>query len=316
MSGRTIRVFSSCLALLLLFAPCALAQYDYGGGRSSGSSASSDGGFVLFLEGGLFNPRNADNVVASVDSGGVYRQVIPTWDDTFAGRIGLGYRLPGGHKIMLAVWGFTGEAKGAESGPSFEFPIGPTTGNAFDITTEIEAGTADLYWEIPQHVTDRFSMDWALGVRYARFEETADGTYVDGASSYDAAKSNKGTMIGGRAAGRARYKVGQFSAAVGVGMSFLDGELESKSSLDPKPSEAVDFELTDTGRSGTIFDFDVTGAWHSANDLVMVTIGWEQAVWEDIASDLTRNLPGTENLLRDRDSVTFSGYKIGVHFQF
>ena len=72
----------------------------------------------------------------------------------------------------------------------------------------------------------------------------------------------------------------------------------------------------DDGRSGSILDFDVVAGWHGKNDGLRFWIGWEQSIWNDITTDLVRNFPGTTAPLRERDSVTFSGYKLGVSFRF
>ena len=74
--------------------------------------------------------------------------------------------------------------------------------------------------------------------------------------------------------------------------------------------------LKDDGRSGSIRELDLALVWHSSSDTVRVWLGWEQQVWEDIAADLMRNFPGTVAVLRERDSVTFSGYKLGVRVLF
>ena len=56
--------------------------------------------------------------------------------------------------------------------------------------------------------------------------------------------------------------------------------------------------------------------WHAASESFQLSLGWEQSRWDDIAADLVRNFPGTTAPLRERDSVTISGYKLGVLFRF
>ena len=111
-----------------------------------------------------------------------------------------------------------------------------------------------------------------------------------------------------------------FSASVGVGLSALDGELEARSSLTEStglpPAGTVPVLLIDDSRAGTILDLDVNAAWHSSGDGFSVWLGWEQQVWEDIAADLTRNLPGSNVPSRERDSVTFSWFKVGASYRF
>ena len=95
----------------------------------------------------------------------------------------------------------------------------------------------------------------------------------------------------------------------------LDGEKEASASLTPQAG-TVPLVLTDDSRSGPIVDFDIRGAWHNNSDTLSVWIGWEEQVWEDIAADLARNLPGNGVISRERDSVTFSWAKVGISFVF
>ena len=110
--------------------------------------------------------------------------------------------------------------------------------------------------------------------------------------------------------------MGSISASVGLGLSALDGELDARSSLTPQPADTVPVLLIDDSRSGTILDLDVNAAWHSSDDSFSVWLGWEQQMWEDIAADLTRNPPGSSVPSRERDSVTFSWFKVGVSYRF
>jgi hypothetical protein len=299
------------------------AQYDYGGGGGLGG----DGGFVLELEGALVNPRNTDNIVAATSSAGLFAPIVPEWDDDFAGRIAVGWEWGGRGKLLAGAWGYSTENRGTGTG-IFAFPIGPgipagsdylgDTGTFFDITTEITAHTFDLSWSASHEATEAFLLEWLVGARYASYEETAAGSYADSSFTYLASKSNEGEMIGARAGVRGRYRFGVFSLASGLDLSLLDGELEARSSLKPQPatlsqSAAV---LTDDSRSGTILDFDVTGNWHLAGDRLSLSVGWGQSIWQGIADDLVRNLPGAGLELRPRDSVTFSGYKAGVALRF
>lgn len=290
----------------------AQTRYNYGGKPSYGET---EGGFVLSLEAGLANPRNTDNIVAAVGP----NVIIPQWDDEPAGRLGFGYRWSNGSIVSITVWSFEAEQDAADSlpSPAFEFPIGPASGSSFAVETKVSAFTTDAAWGITHQVNESLSVGGSIGLRYASFEETTDGVY-DGVLT--AAKSLEGNMLGARLVGRARYRVGSFSASVAAGYSALDGELEQRSSLtqadgSPAPGTSA-LLLIDDSRSGTILDLDVTGAWHSSGDAVSVWIGWEQQEWADIAADLTRNLPGSGVISRDRDSVTFSWFKVGVSYRF
>jgi len=283
-------------------------RYDYGGG----GFASGEKGFLVFVEAGLANPRNTDNVVAAAGS----NVIIPEWDDEFAGRLGFGYQFSGGNRVVASFWGFSAEQSEARFG-GFDFPNGPTSGSSFDLTTEIEAASAEVSWIILHEVTESFAIDWSVGLRYASFDETTGGTYggtPDGTVVVD--KANQGAMVGARAGARVTYRRGHWSGSAGVGLSLLDGEIEASSSVTPQPAGTYPLGLTDDSRSGTLFDFDVRGAWHGSGDAVSVWLGWEQQEWEDIAADLARNLPESDVISRARDSVTFSWFKAGVSFKF
>lgn len=305
------RLLSATLALvtaaLLGGASAAQTRYNYGGS----AYASGDEGLLVFVEAGVANPRNTDNIVAAAGP----NVIIPEWDDEFAGRLGVGYRFGGGKKVVVSFWGFEADQSEAQSG-SFDFPIGPTSGFSFDVTTKIEARSAEAAWVIPHSLSDAVSVDWSIGLKYAGFEETTDGGYGTTSGPLDVDKSLKGTMIGARAATGLTYRRGSLSAGGGVGLSMLSGEIEASSSLTPQPVGTAPLMLSDDSRSGTILDLDLRGAWHNSSDDVSVWIGWEQQVWEDIAADLARDLPDSDVVSRARDSVTFSWFKVGIAYEF
>jgi len=324
------------------------AKYRYGQ-HTSGKEA----GFFVFGEGISVNPRNVDAIVATLESfedfgGGVNKltQVNPAWENSFAGRLGVGYGWPNGNKLVGTVWGFSSDQRAAGNGPAggaTYFAVGPPirTGSgyvgdmgqpgSFDLTTEIEAGTADLALAREHDLGESFTIEWSAGLRYASYEETTQGFYdeadfesVDfGQLSYRANKSGKGEMFGGRVAVRGSWMFAKvFSIDASLGFSFLDGELTGSSSLTPSglsnsgttPSSLA--EITDDSRSGTIQEFDLTVSWRVVGEAVRLWVGWEQQVWDGITTDLVRNFPGTVAPLRDRDSVVFSGYKLGVFVRF
>ena len=336
------------LVCLILGVGSVDAQYSYGRSRGYG-----DRGFYVVLEGVSANVRNTDSVVATsetlADFGGginVVSPVLPNWDDEFAGRATLGYHWASGNNLTATYWSLDADQNASGNGPAsgfLHFAIGPPiqTGGTFvgdraspgffDVTTEVEAMTADVAWSREQAITDDFKLEWSLGFRYAEFEETMNGVYDEADSTdpaflsvrYDAAKRNNGQMVGARLAVRGSYRVlTRYSVAAGLGFSVLDGELKARSSLRPSgtvnsltvPAAATSF--TDDGRSGRILDFEAAVVWNSANDGLRVWFGWEQSTWEEIAADLVRNFPGTTAALRERDSVSFSGYKIGAYFRF
>ena len=61
---------------------------------------------------------------------------------------------------------------------------------------------------------------------------------------------------------------------------------------------------------------ELTASWFVVGDAVRIWAGWEQQVWEGIVTDQVRNFPGTSAPLRNRDSVTLSGYKLGIFVRF
>jgi hypothetical protein len=297
------------IATVALLGGTAEAQprYDYGGTPYG----SDDAGFLVVVEAGVASPRNTDNIVAASGP----NVVIPEWDEEFAGRIGFGYRFASGNKVLVSFWGFEAEQDEAGIG-SFAFPIGPTNGFEFDVTTEVKASTAEAAWAFAHGVTESFGMEWSIGLRYADFEETTDGSYGTTSGTLAVAKSIESDMLGAKVGARATYRLRRYSASAGVGLSLLDGEIEAGSSLTPQPPGTFAQALTDDSRSGTILDLDVRAAWHDSNDNLSVWIGWEEQVWRDIAADLARNLPNSDVISRGRDSVTFSWAKVGVSFVF
>lgn len=351
MTQPMFRIVALTAAALLAFGAgtAEAARYDYG--RMGGQS--TERGFYIFLEGGLANPRNADVVVATSEliedfGGGTnsLRQILPVWNDDFAGRFALGYQWANGNKLQGTVWNYDGDQSAAGDGLTggrLHYAVGPPiytggeyvgtfgTPGYYEMTTKISAQTADLAWAREQEVSEAFRMELSVGLRWATFEETMEGFYDNVASvdpefglvRYEATKSNEGDMIGARIAARGTYRFArQFSISSSLGFSYLDGELKASSLLSPTGTENAPIEpsgfagVTDDGRSGDILDFDLVFGWHNSNDWLRFWLGWEQAVWNDIAADLVRNFPGTTAPLRERDSVTFSSYKLGVYVRF
>jgi hypothetical protein len=352
MVRRVQRIVIVAVAALLAWGlQPADAKYRYG--QYSQYGAGSEAGFFVFGEGISINPRNVDAIVATVETyepfgGGVnsLSQINPVWDNNFAGRLGLGYGWANGNRVVVSVWGFSADQTAAGDGPSggaTYFAVGPpirvASGyvgdvgqpGAYDLTTEIESGTADIAFAREHDLGESFTVVWSAGLRYATYEETTQGLYDDanfgsvdfGQNSFMASKSGKGEMLGGRVAARGSWRFTKlFSLDASLGFSFLDGEITGTSSLTPvgsanggnTPSSLA--EITDDSRSGSIQDFDLTVSWRVVGDAVRVWLGWEQQVWDGITTDLVRNFPGTAAPLRDRDSVVFSGYKLGVFVRF
>jgi hypothetical protein len=305
---KRLMLISAIAAILLPSA--ALAQaYNYGGG--GGLSGADQSGFTVSIEAGVANPRNTDNIVAASGP----NVVIPSWDDEFAGRLGVRYGFEGGQQIEFRFWSYDTDTSSAALG-SFEFPIGPIDGFSYDVTTEIEATTADLSWGVGHQFGENFTLEWFLGLAYADFQETTSGLYGTTSGTLTPYKSNEATMLGARTSSRASYRRGSLSGEVGFSIAMLDGEIKARSMLTPQPGGTTALNLTDDSRSGNLFEMDVRGTWHSSDDSWKVWLGWEQQSWDDIAADLARNLPGSAIITRDRDSVRFSWLKLGASYRF
>jgi hypothetical protein len=340
----------AALLLLISGAVPADAKYRYG---SYGKAGTAERGFFVYLEGMTVNPRNADVVVGVTEQvqdygGGVntVSEIVPGWDDEFAGRIGLGYQWASGNKVVVTYWTFETDMTSAGNGPLggfLHYTVGPPiyTSNGYvgafgspgyyEMTTGITAETIDLAFARDQQVSESFGIEWSLGLRSATYEEDWVGLYDNadslsadfGLTRYNAEKSLKGEMIGARAGIRATYRFSKmFWLGSGLGFSYLDGEVSgasllSPSGLDNGVQEPSGFSsLKDTGRSGNIFDIDAIIGWSNSGDSIRVWLGWEQSTWNGLVDDLMRNFPGSTAPLRDRDSLTFSGYKLGVYFKF
>jgi hypothetical protein len=328
MSGRkaptprllATRIGASLLLLCGLGQASAQQKYDYGG--DSADTLKGKKGIVLVIEGIMTNPRNADNVVAT-ELGATVRSVIPAWEDDLAGRLGVGYQWGNGTKVMGTAWGYSTSVRSSRTG-TYAFPIGPPigmgqgdVGTGYDISTEINARTLDIAFGKIHNVGQSFSLEWSVGLRHANYEETAEGTYANGSLQFRPHKQLEGDMFGGRAAVRGAYDWGAFGVTASVAASFLDGELTASSGMTEVGGTGQSAAVyQDDGRSGNIFDFDVAGTWTDRSGTVKVLVGWEQSVWEGLPTDIMRNLPGTVVTLDDRNSITFSGYKLGVHLVF
>lgn len=337
MRSRMIRVGLVLLVGSLLGAATpaeARGKYSYRGYRSAGGG--QEAGFYVQVEGGLFNPRNTDAVLATTVSGGETSQVIPVWDDEFAGRFAIGYRFDDGSRVEASVWNYSTATGATGTGNGIDvlnFAIGPPATSAgmpiasaspgfYAVNIEIEGTLADVMWAKASEVSERLTMEWSLGVRYADFEESYVGLYGDTATSnlFDVDKQMTSEGVGVRAAVEGRYRLsGSLALSGSLGLSFLDGEISASSTTAPRGQAGVlgaTSNVFDDSRSGEIRDFDINVVWSGQGDRLQLSLGWEQSNWDGLTSDLLRNLPGMTSTLRERDSVTFSGYKIGVFFRF
>lgn len=333
------------VALALLGGSAAAApKYRYGKYRKAGKKAPSaprttpggapqDSGFYIYLDGMLANPRNTDAVVVTAENGGVFTPIVPLWDDEAAVRFGGGYQWAGGNRVEGRVTAYTTDIDTFVDGSlgslgMLHFAIGPPIPMVGDIgapgtaltNTEISMTTADIMFGHDHPVTESFSLDWSLGLRYALFEQDEVATYTQlGGASYTANKSNEGEMVGVRGSIRGEYRFARsFGLSGTMGLSFLDGELTAQSSLTAagQSSPASFSSLVDDSRSGSIQEAEVGVHWYSGQDRVRITVGWSQAQWRDIADDLMRNFSTTSAPLRDRPDVTLSAYVIGARVRF
>ncbi len=343
---------AAVVVLLLITAAesTAAARYRYGRSYSSGEQA----GVVVAVEGGLVNLRNADLVYATSESlqvaaGGLNQvtPLIPGAEDDFSARLAVGYQFANGNRLRFSVWSYSTSTSGSADGPlsgALHYAIGPPialgggsfAGDSgspghFNLMTDSDAATADVTFGRSHELGDEFRMEWSTGIRYARFEESTSGFYDDsvliatthGDNRYAVAKSIEGDMIGARVAARGSYFfTPSFSVSTGIGFALLDGEITASSGLTPtgsmntltQPSSRA--TVKDDGRSGHTTEFDTRLTWHSTDDRLRVWLGWEQQEWSGIVRDDLRNFPGTATPSGARDSVVFSGYRVGISYRF
>jgi hypothetical protein len=332
-----------CLSLVALTTDVEAAKYRYG------RKTAAEKGVVVLVEGGLYNPRNTDTVVATEESiedfgGGTnqIRPILPVWTEDVAGRVGLGYTWGEGQRVLASYWAFSAEQSAAGDGPGvgrLHFAVGPpiftggqyvgdnATPGSYALETRVEAEVVDVDWSRIYATSESLSLGWSLGLRYATYTETTQGFYDEESSlspnlgrvSYAAFKTNQSEAFGARVAGRGSFGIGAgFSIDGEIGLSLLDNQIDSLSRLAPigtvnQPTTPVARATAfDDGRSGTIFDVELTLAWHTSENGLRFYGGWRQSVWDEITRDLVRNFPGTSAPLEDRSSVTFSGYVLGV----
>ncbi|NIM00624.1 MAG: hypothetical protein GTO30_22430 [Acidobacteria bacterium] len=326
------------------------ARYRYGRSYSGGEQA----GIVITVEGGLVNLRNADLVYATSESrqlvGGGLNQVTPLTpgaEDDLSGRLGVSYQFANGNRLSVSFWSYSTSTSAAADGPlsgQLHYAVGPpialgagmfagASGSPghFSLMTDTDAASADFAFGRSHELGDDFRMEWSTGVRYARFEESTSGFYDDsvfvaatfGENRYAVAKTIEGDMIGARVAARGSYFfTPSFSVSAAIGFGLLDGEITASSGLTPtgsvnalaQPSSLA--TIKDDGRSGYTIDYDTRVTWHTMDDRLRVWLGWEQQQWSGIARDDLRDFPGTAAPQNVRDSVVFSGYRIGVSYRF
>jgi hypothetical protein len=342
-------------------------------GGTARAQFSEEEGFFLFLDTIFSTPRDTDEVIAinvdgSAGAGQVQTQeVVRTdWSSSVDGKIELGYRWASGNMVSLTYWGFDADERTVGDGPAgntMYFGIGPTifyNGTSYgvygyyghhDIVSTIEASSVEIRAGREHALTESFDLEWSVGVRWVDFSEDLSGfydfsestyTYSFGYYRYAANKTNESSMAGFEAGMKGSYSFNKHvSINSRVNLSFLQGDIESTSSLVPSgiangggvlPSAS--FHTEDTGRSGTIVDFDFNVVWHLFDDRYRVWAGYEYAQWNGVPADLARQqmgglvlippspgdpilvAPGRQAAFATRDNMAFSGFKIGVGFLF
>ena len=207
-----------------------------------------------------------------------------------------------------------------------------------DFNAELKASLIDVTWDHQFEVSDYLDLQWSLGLRYASFEENLDGTYdvcastgcdypysvyyTPGDTTFDVHKSNESDMLGIKVGIEGVYFVTDtFAISSGLAYSALQGDVESRSGLTPTGVfNGLDppslFVAEDDDRSGDIIDLDLTLSWYLVDNRLRLYLGYYQSRWDGIAADLARNTPGILLPNKDRDYVTFTGFKLGVQFNF
>jgi len=334
---------------------------------------SEEEGFFLFLDTIFTTPQNTDQVIAvnvntSAGAGEVQSQepVRTEWSSDPAGKLEFGYRWASGGMVSLTYWGYEADQRTRGDGPpgnTMYFGIGPTIyydGTNYgvygyyghhDIVAKLEAQSVEIEAGHQHGLTEKFDLEWSVGVRWVDFSEDLSGFYDFSESTYEysfgyyryaANKSNESSMAGFEAGVKGSYSFNKHvSINSSLGFAFLEGEIKSASSLVPSgiangggvlPSSS--FYTEDSGRSGTIVDFDLNVVWHLVDDRYRVWLGYEHSRWDGVPADLARQqtgglvavppdvndpiliAPGRQAAFATRDSITFSGFKIGVGFLF
>jgi hypothetical protein len=327
-------------------------------------------GFFLFLDAVLTTPQDTDQLVATIQDVAnptIQRESRPTvdWGSEPAGEIGFGYRWPNGSKVTISYWQFDNDERIVGDGVAFgymNFAIGPAsladpfgTGyyeyygsfgypGHYDIVADIEATSIEATFSDTAELSETLSLEWSVGVRYAKFEETLAGFY-DYCSSdpdvgcggfvgyfgsyfgdyrYGVRKANEGEATGFKLGLRGEYALNDsLSINGGLAYSFMDGEVTGASSQAPIglinqnqfiPPASV--SVADDNRSGTIRDFDLAVVYHLFDDRYRIWLGYEQSEWQGMVADLTRNTSGSFLVQPGRDRVVFSGFRIGASVRF
>jgi len=219
-----------------------------------------------------------------------------------------------------------------------------------DIVATIEASSLEIEAGHQYALSEQFDLEWSVGLRWVDFSEDLSGFYDFSESTFTSAfgyyryaanKTNESSMAGLEVGVRGAYSfTKQVSINSSLNFSFLEGEVESTSRLVPSgvantgalPSSS--FHAKDSDRSGTIVDFDLNVVWHLYDDRYRVWLGYEHSQWNGVPVDLARQqlggvvavppdpndpiliAPGRQAAFGTRDSITFSGFKIGVGFLF
>jgi len=330
---------------------------------------SEEEGFFLFLDTIFTTPRDTDEVIAiNVNTGAgagqvQTQEVIRTdWGSDPAGQLEFGYRWAGGSMVSLTYWGYEADQRTTGDGPggnTMYFGIGPSIyfdGTNYgvygyyghhDIVATIEAKSLEIEAGHQHDLSENFNLEWSVGLRWTDFSEDLSGFYDFAESTYDyfgyyryaASKTNESSMAGLEIGVRGDYAFNKHvSLNSSLGFSFLEGKIESTSSLVPSgaanagtlPSSS--FYAKDSDRSGTILDFDLNVVWHLYDDRYRVWLGYQHSQWNGVPVDLARQqtggvvavpesdptliAPGRQAAFATRDSIAFSGFKIGVGFLF
>ncbi len=209
---------------------------------------------------------------------------------------------------------------------------------SFDFQSNIQASTVDVTFAQTFEAGEYFDLEWSVGVRYASFEESITGLYdlcastgcdapysmsvLPGEITFDVLKITQSDMMGATIGLNGRYYFADWAAlAGGFSYSLLTGDVESQSGLTPsgtfngtdRPTLA---RRSEEGHGGSISDVWVGIDWLFIDDRLRFHTGLYYSNWDGIAEDLVRNTPGIEVFNPARDSVSFSGARASVQFQF
>ncbi len=195
--------------------------------------------------------------------------------------------------------------------------------------SSVQASSLDVDYSRALDVGGNFTFRWLAGLRTVTFEEevTFRGTVPD-YYGYDYSISQKrhidSTAFGVKVGGTGSFGfTKRFSLEGGAALSLLQARIKGDSrqtiaSSDPYDPFSVswrNYGKEDSGH-GRILDLDLRGVWTEGP--LSVFLGYSASSWEGLVRDSNPPRSPFYPLVagRSRDSVSFSGFNVGVIYRF